>query len=105
MPAVVGSWPAPFAAGYEGRERQVALECEGGVESCQLVRARLEQAGADLVGGSPSGAIRVLVGPWARLRADPDAAPIERGPGVSGVFADFVAEGRRLPAAGPRRGG
>ncbi len=102
VPAVVGSWPAPFAGGYEGRERQVALECEGGGEACRAVRARLEQAGADLVGGSPSGAIRVLVGPWARLRSDPDATPIERGPGVSGVFADFVAEngGYRLRGLG-----
>lgn len=101
-PAVVGSWPAPFADGYEGRERAVAVECAGGDPACRAVRARLEQAGADLVSGSPSGAIRVLVGPWAQLRSDPDAASIERGPGVSGVFADFVARdgGYRLLGLG-----
>ena len=38
VPAVVGSWPAPFAGGYEGRDRQVALECKGGGEACRTVR-------------------------------------------------------------------
>ncbi|HEX5759396.1 MAG TPA: DUF4430 domain-containing protein [Thermoanaerobaculia bacterium] len=95
VPAVVGSWPAPFAAGYEGRDRQVELVCEGGGEVCGTVREALGQAGANLVGGSPSGAIRVLVGTWARLRSDPGAATLERGPGESGVYAEFGSEGGR----------
>ncbi len=41
----------------------------------------------------PTGAIRVLVGPWARLRPDPAAALIEAGPAESGVFADFARRG------------
>jgi hypothetical protein len=90
VPAVVGSWPAPFASGYEGSDRKVAVECEGGGGACDTVRGALKEAGADLVSGSPSGAIRVLVGPWERLRSDPGAAQIERGPEVSGVFGEFV---------------
>jgi hypothetical protein len=112
VPAVVGSWPAPFAHGYEGRDRPTLLECEGGGGACEEVRAALEDAGADLPdsgeatgsGGatgsgadaaakSSAGAIRVLVGPWARIRSDPAVAQIEKGPQASGVFAEFVRRG------------
>ncbi|HEX5928711.1 MAG TPA: DUF4430 domain-containing protein [Solirubrobacterales bacterium] len=89
VPAVVGSWPAPFVDGYEGERRPVAVACEGGGASCARVRAALRRAGVEPAGGSPAGAIRVLVGPWARLRSDPAAALIEAGPEESGVFADF----------------
>ncbi len=98
VPAVVGSWPAPFVGGYEGRERPVAVECEGGEGACALVRAALEAEGVTVAAGSPPGAIRVLVGPWARLRTDPAAALIEAGPQDSGVFADFERRGARLRA-------
>lgn len=30
VPAVVGSWPAPFSDGYEGKRHPVVVECEGG---------------------------------------------------------------------------
>ena len=105
VPAVVGSWPQPFAGGYEGRRWPVAVECRGGGGACAEVRQRLEQAGASVrtyaryagVSANASGegdsrrrAIRVLVGPWARLRRDPTAAQVENGPQASGVFADFA---------------
>jgi hypothetical protein len=90
VPAVVGSWPAPFADGYEGHEHPVAVECLGGGAACGMTRAALADAGIDAAAGSPSGAIRLLVGPWARLRSDPAAAQIEAGPASSGVFADFA---------------
>ena len=89
VPAVVGSWPAPFVGGYEGRRHPVTVECEGGGEACARVRQELESAGVSIAGDSPPGAIRVLVGPWARLRGDPVAALVEAGPQESGVFADF----------------
>jgi hypothetical protein len=89
VPAVVGSWPAPFS-GYEGRKPLVAVRCEGGGGACATVRAALRREGATLAEGSPSGALRVLVGPWARLRRDPVAATIEAGPAESGVFAEFT---------------
>jgi uncharacterized protein DUF4430 len=93
VPAVVGSWPAPFVDGYEGERHPVAVECRGGGEACGRVRGALRLAGADVADGVPDGAIRVLVGPWARLRSDPAAALLEAGPEESGVFADFVRAG------------
>jgi len=95
VPAVVGSWPQPFSGGYEGRRRSTVLECLGGGVACRTVRGRLRRAGARLVSDSSDEAIRVLVGPWARLRGDAAAAQIEAGPEESGVFADFDRSGAR----------
>ena len=74
----------------------MAVECEGGGGACARVRRALADAGVTVASGSPGGAIRVLVGPWARLRSDPAAALIEAGPEESGVYADFE---RARPAA------
>jgi hypothetical protein len=90
VPAAVGSWPQPLADGYEGKRRPVAIECRGAGAACGAVRSRLAAAGIEVAAGSPDDAIRVLVGPWARLRDDPAAAQVEAGPQVSGVFARFV---------------
>lgn len=89
VPAVVGSWPAPFVDGYEGRAHPVVVECEGREDACATVREALEREGVALAAGDPDGAIRVLVGPWAQVRTDPAAALIEDGPEESGVYADF----------------
>ena len=98
VPAVVGSWPAPFAEGYGGKPHPVTVGCEGGGGACALVHTALAREGVEIAAGSPSGAIRVLVGPWARLRSDPAAALLEAGPQESGVYADFepVAGGFEL---------
>ncbi len=98
VPAVVGSWPQPFLGGYEGRAHPVALECVGGGDACAEVEERLAGAGVRLRPRPSDGAIRVLVGPWARVRNDPAAGQIEDGPETSGVFADFRsgADGYRL---------
>jgi hypothetical protein len=93
VPAVVGSWPQPFRSGYGGKRRPVVVECLGAGEACATVRGSLEGAGVNLTAGSLDGAIRVLVGPWARVRSDPAAAQIEGGPQASGVFADFRSSG------------
>jgi hypothetical protein len=105
VPAVVGSWPQPFAGGYEGRRRPVAVECMGGGEACAEVRKRLEAVGASVSEGSSTGAIRVLVGPWMRVREDPAAALIEDGPQGSGVFAYFTKRGRDFELQGLDDGG
>ncbi|HEX3735533.1 MAG TPA: DUF4430 domain-containing protein [Solirubrobacterales bacterium] len=116
VPAVVGSWPAPFADGYEGKRHPVTVECEGGGGACAQVRGALEGEGVVIAAGSPGGAIRVLVGPWARLRSDPAAAQVEAGPEQSGIYADFErrgggyelrglnAEGKPVGAFGPAAG-
>ena len=89
VPAVVGSWPQPFLDGYAGQPKPVAIECLGGGGVCAEVRERLEAEGATVAPGAPEGAIRVLVGPWERVRSDPAAAQIEDGPRSSGVFGTF----------------
>jgi hypothetical protein len=92
VPAVVGSWPQPFRDGYEGKRRPVAVECLGGGAACEEARSRLAAAGASLA-GAPGNDLRVLVGPWAKVRADPAAGQLEGGPQASGVFADFKPVG------------
>lgn len=94
VPAVVGSWPAPFADGIEGRRYPVVLECRGGGAACEEAREALEREGVEIASGSPESAIRMLVGPWERLRTDATARLIEGGPGESGVYAELSSEGR-----------
>jgi hypothetical protein len=100
VPAVVGSWPQPFLDGFAGERHPVALECRGGGSACGTVRARLEDAGADVSPAGAEDAIRVLVGPWLRLRGDAAAAQLEDGPGSSGVFAEPLELGGRFRLVG-----
>lgn len=99
VPAVVGSWPAPFTTGWEGHEPVVAVECEEGGAACATVMEALKAEGVDATSAgssgaaAPKGAIRVLVGPWAKLRTDPAAKLLESGPAESGIYADFEAAG------------
>ncbi len=103
VPAVVGSFPAPLAGGYGGREHPVVFVCEGGGDACGVAREALGKAGVELASGEPQGAIRVLVGPWARLRSDPAAKQLLAGPAESGVYARFEggAGGVRLHGLDP----
>jgi Domain of unknown function (DUF4430) len=89
VPAVVGSWPAPFSDGIGGERHQVVVECDGGGTACGEARGSLEREGVAVAAGAPDDAIRMLVGPWAQVRKDPAARLIEAGPAESGVFADF----------------
>jgi hypothetical protein len=94
IPAVVGSFPEPFATGLEGKRFPVRLVCLGDAErSCDEVSTRLEDAGVKAVSRSvieQSGGqevLRVLVGRWADVRRDGISRRLERGPASSGVFA------------------
>lgn len=100
VPAVVGSWPAPFTDGYEGRRHPVVVRCMGEQAVCEAVRVALEREGVALAAGDPDGAVRVLVGPWSRVREDPAAALIEDGPEESGVYADFERQAGGAGSAG-----
>jgi len=104
VPAVVGSWPAPFTDGVAGKEPPVVVECKGEGEACAATRTALGDEGVKLASGSPKGAVRVLVGIWDRLRDDPAAALIEAGPAESGVYANFVPANRQFePYKGQNR--
>lgn len=93
VPAVVGSWPAPFVDGVEGRRYPVVVECREGGAACEEAREALEREGVEIAAGEAEEAIRILVGPWHRLRTDPVARLIEDGPAESGVYAEFEATG------------
>jgi hypothetical protein len=93
VPAVVGSWPAPFVEGVAGERYPVVVECREGGRACELVRRALEGEGVELAADPEGPAIRVLIGPWQRLRDDSAAGLIEDGPAESGVYADFEATG------------
>jgi hypothetical protein len=88
-PAVVGSWPAPFTTGWEGHAPVVVVECEGGGAACGTVTKALEGEGVKVASGSPKSAIRVLVGPWSQVRSDAAAGLVDKGPGESGIYAEF----------------
>jgi hypothetical protein len=103
IPAVVGAFPEPFLAGTGGRRIPVKVVCVGAAErSCEEVETRLGDAGATglarstITQGPGAGVLRVVVGTWADVRADPTARTLERGPGASGVFARFDPSGRTL---------
>lgn len=90
IPAVVGSWPAPFSDGIGGKRYPVAVECaDEQSRGCEATRAALEREGVRVAKGVPEKAPRVLVGPWRLVRRDPTARLIEAGPAESGVFAEF----------------
>ena len=107
-PAVVGSWPEPFAQVSAGTERlPVRVVCLTVRRPCSDTVERLAAEGVDAsieprraVAHADAEALRVLVGPWARVRSDRVAATLEHEPATSGVFARFerAASGWRLAA-------
>jgi hypothetical protein len=103
IPAVVGSFPAPFATPIDGRRLPVRLVClDGAGGACDEVETRLQAAGIDDIARSVleqsagEEILRVLVGPWAQMRRDTAARKLESGPGASGVFARPDEAGERL---------
>jgi hypothetical protein len=103
VPAVVGSFPEPFASGLEGKRFPVRLVCQGPVErSCEEVQTRLEEAGVQEISRSVLAqslgeeVLRVLVGRWSDLRRDAISRGLESGPGTSGVFARPAPSGTEL---------
>jgi hypothetical protein len=102
VPAVVGSFPEPFRSGAEGKRLPTQIACtDDAGAACSEAKSRLAAVGVKIASsafgtGGGTETLRVLVGPWSSLRADPVARRIEQGPGTSGVFATFSGGGRRL---------
>ncbi|MEA2212009.1 MAG: hypothetical protein QOF83_1957 [Solirubrobacteraceae bacterium] len=96
IPAVVGSFPAPFTNGIGGKRLPTTVECASEVSAaCQRVAAELRSAGvpaaSQLLGtGSGPDTLGVVVGPWRDLASEVAASYIEHGPGASGVYARFA---------------
>jgi hypothetical protein len=103
IPAVVGSFPEPFLHGTGGRRLPVRVECSAPQSAqCDAVAGKLTElgivAGRSNLSRTPADeTLRVLVGPWRRLRGrDVEADSIDAGPRSSGVFARFAASGAQL---------
>lgn len=98
VPAVVGSWPEPFAQASSGDAAlPVEVGCAGDRAPCEAARDALaaEDVEARVVdAASTSGdAPRMLVGPWRQIANDPAARLVAQGPALSGVFAAEDAGG------------
>jgi hypothetical protein len=103
IPAVVGSFPEPFLHGSGGKRLPVRVECEDPrAGACDVVAKKLIALGipagrSTISHSAADNTLRVLVGPWRRLRGgDAEAATIDTGPRASGVFARFDASAARL---------
>jgi Domain of unknown function (DUF4430) len=96
IPAVVGSFPAPFTNGTGGKRLPTTIECASDVNAaCNRVAKELSSAGvpaaSQLLGtGSGPDTLGVVVGPWRDLESEVAASYIEHGPGASGVYARFA---------------
>lgn len=102
VPAVVGSFPAPFTTGLDGRRLPVRVECAPpGSAACTEVGERLRTLGVQetvtALGPAPTArTLRVLVGAWTAIGHAPSVRTIEQGPRASGVYARFSSSGRTL---------
>ena len=89
VPAVVGSWPEPFAQASADHPKPVPVECLGVRPACEVTSHRLSETGvrAPIVAArkAPMDSLRVLVGPWTRVSSDPAVDGL-RDPGVFATF-------------------
>jgi hypothetical protein len=99
VPAVVGSYPAPFTNGAGGRRYPTTIECAPDVQAaCQQVAGALHRTGvpaASQLLGAASGTdtLGVVVATWPDVRAEVAGRYLEKGPGASGVYARFTGTG------------
>jgi hypothetical protein len=120
VPAVVGSWPEPFAHGFRGQRYSSVLLCrDAPAAACDTARDALGGAGDEPrlpLDEDPDAPppIDVFVGPWSEIRGTSPVSLLSEGPDRSGVFARFVGEKKPLlelldehgePAGGIGRGG
>jgi Domain of unknown function (DUF4430) len=92
VPAVVGSWPEPFAQASAASPSPVRVECEAAGSACDEVADRVADTGAKVSvddRAARPGALRILVGPWREVRGDPAVSALRGGPSSNGVFATF----------------
>ena len=113
VPAVVGSWPEPFAQVSADADRApVRIVCAGARGPCDAASEQLSEEGVDASieaasrgGGSPDAdAMRILVGSWDEIRGDPVAGQLAAGPPTSGVFGQVTRATSSASPAGVRGG-
>ena len=102
IPAVVGSFPEPFAHGINGQRYPTTLECDPKVQAaCNVVSKQFGHykipASPQLPGtGSGPDTLSINVGLWSGLAPEVAGALIDKGPGASGVYARFTNHGAQL---------
>src|SRR3954447_7364253 len=88
VPAVVGSWPEPFAQASSDRPEPVLIQCSDAPNACKTAKARLAAAGvmARIAGGAGTrdDQLRLLVGTWPKVRSDPAVDELRAGPAGTG---------------------
>ncbi len=106
IPAVVGSFPEPFANGSNGKRWPVRIECAADAgQACHTVTERLRALGVPAAisaigSGAAPETLRVMVGTWRTLEGTV-AKNLEYGPHASGVYARFSASGEQLALLDP----
>jgi hypothetical protein len=106
-PAVVGSFPEPFLSGTGGRRLPTVLECANDASAaCTRVTDELGKLGipvaSQLLGtGSGTDSLALEVATWQDLKGEIVASLISKGPGSSGVYARFAADGHALQLLDP----
>lgn len=102
VPAVVGSFPAPFADGIDGKRLPVRIECSPPeVPGCQTVQdamtaAKVFAAQGGLQQSLTKETLRIIVGPWRRIRADSTVKLLAGGPRASGIYVRPAADARSI---------
>lgn len=102
VPAVVGAFPAPFADGVDGKRLPVRIECSPPeIPGCQTVQdamtaAKVFAAQGGLQQSLTKETLRVIVGPWLRIRADSTVKLLAGGPRASGVYVRPAADARSI---------
>lgn len=103
VPAVVGSFPAPFTTGLGGKRLPVTIECaKPHASPCHEISRDLSALGVvagfaapGTVGeASEANELKVQVGTWAQLADGPAAKAIEKGPATGGVYVRILDRGR-----------
>jgi hypothetical protein len=102
VPAVVGSWPEPFAHASAEDPQPVGVACLGVRPACEIASDRLTDVGVTArieprAGEGAASSMRVLVGPWAQVRSDPAVRELRGTPASTGVFATFKAPDEPRP--------
>jgi hypothetical protein len=99
IPAIVGAFPEPFVHGVEGRRLPTRVECtDPNAKACSdtldaLDRQHVVATSSPLGAASGENGLRVIVGPWPKVRGSITARVVEEGPSKSGIFADFTPAG------------